>query len=60
MDNLTYKEMELLFILFRRSPKVVRRTYLLQRLWGRQDAARWMSTSFTYDRNWARKRGNRF
>src|ERR1051325_5323435 len=38
MDNLTYKEMELLFILLRRSPKVVRRTYLLQRLWGRQDS----------------------
>ena len=27
-----------LFILLRRSPKVVRRTYLLQRLWGRQDS----------------------
>lgn len=38
MDSLTYKEMELLFILLRRSPKVVRRTYLLQRLWGRQDS----------------------
>ncbi len=38
MDALTYKEMELLFILLRRSPKVVRRTYLLQRLWGRQDS----------------------
>jgi DNA-binding response OmpR family regulator len=30
--------MELLFILLRRSPRVVRRTYLLQRLWGRQDS----------------------
>src|SRR6185503_7599560 len=38
MDALTYKEMELLFILLRRSPRVVRRTYLLQRLWGRQDS----------------------
>ena len=38
MDSLTYKEMELLFILLRRSPRVVRRTYLLQRLWGRQDS----------------------
>ncbi len=38
MDSLTYKEMELLFILLRRSPKVVRRTFLLQRLWGRQDS----------------------
>lgn len=38
MDALTYKEMELLFILLRRSPKVVPRTYLLQRLWGRQDS----------------------
>jgi len=38
MDNLTYKEMELLFVLLRRSPKVVRRSYLLQRLWGRQDS----------------------
>lgn len=38
MDALTYKEMELLFILLRRSPRVVRRTFLLQRLWGRQDS----------------------
>jgi DNA-binding response OmpR family regulator len=38
MDSLTYKEMELLFNLLRRSPKVVRRTFLLQRLWGRQDS----------------------
>lgn len=38
MDSLTYKEMELLFVLLRRSPKVVRRTFLLQRLWGRQDS----------------------
>jgi len=38
MDALTYKEMELLFILLRKSPKVVRRSYLLQRLWGRQDS----------------------
>jgi DNA-binding response OmpR family regulator len=38
MDTLTYKEMELLFILLRKSPRVVRRTYLLQRLWGRQDS----------------------
>src|SRR5438270_4484060 len=38
MDCLTYKEMELLFILLRRSPKVVKRTFLLQRLWGRQDS----------------------
>jgi two-component system alkaline phosphatase synthesis response regulator PhoP len=38
MDALTYKEMELLFVLLRRSPKVVRRSYLLQRLWGRQDS----------------------
>ena len=38
MDALTYKEMELLFVLLRRSPKVVRRTFLLQRLWGRQDS----------------------
>ncbi len=37
-DNLTYKEMELLFILLRKSPKVVRRSFLLQRLWGRQDS----------------------
>ena len=38
MNALTYKEMELLFTLLRRSPRVVRRTYLLQRLWGRQDS----------------------
>ncbi len=38
MDALTYKEMELLFILLRKSPKVVRRSFLLQRLWGRQDS----------------------
>jgi len=38
LDNMTYKEMELLFILLRRSPKVVRRSFLLQRLWGRQDS----------------------
>ena len=38
IDSLTYKEMELLFVLLRKSPKVVRRSFLLQRLWGRQDS----------------------
>ncbi len=38
IESLTYKEMELLFVLLRKSPKVVRRSFLLQRLWGRQDS----------------------
>jgi DNA-binding response OmpR family regulator len=38
VETLTYKEMELLFVLLRKSPKVVRRSFLLQRLWGRQDS----------------------
>ena len=46
MDNLTYKEMELLFILLRRSPKVVRRTYLCSDSGAVRTAAPWMSTSF--------------